>query len=339
MRDCPEKAADACLSEVGCLQAAHPIHLPIARYRLWFEAHQPIQLPELAGSTWRGVLGHSLKKALCVTREPECRSCSLVHSCVHAYIFETPPAPHASKMRKYPAAPHPFVLEAPKGAWQVQPDSLYPLSLTLIGRSHAHLPHLIHALDQGARSGVGRGRARMALTHVEQETVPGSKQWILIHEAGGSVKSLPAQMPTISPVPESPVTLHLDTPLRIKRQGRPLGPDALTFGDLFSNLLRRISLLSHFHSETPLETDFAGLTQAARQWPGMQGTLQWHDWDRYSSRQGRHIPMNGVVGSLHLAAEDLATFWPFLCLAPYIHIGAGTSMGQGACRLKWPGSY
>ncbi|SEQ47879.1 hypothetical protein SAMN05421693_13513 [Ectothiorhodospira magna] len=85
------------------------IKLPLARYRLWFQAQTPVTLPRFAGSTWRGTLGHALKKAVCVTRQPHCRSCMLLHACAHAYIFETPPPPGAGKMRKYTAAPHPFV--------------------------------------------------------------------------------------------------------------------------------------------------------------------------------------------------------------------------------------
>mgnify|MGYP006274173485 CR=1 FL=1 len=307
--------------------------IPLARYRIWFEACQPVTLPERAGSTWRGILGHALRRAVCVTGQDRCRDCLLVHACAHAYIFETPPPPDTGKMRKYTAAPHPFVLNPPPGRTRLQAGESYTLGLTLIGRGNRHLPYIIHALSRGARDGVGRGRAPMALTHVEQETAPGTGQWTRIHEAEGPLEAIPPQPPQMPPPPGHRVTLHLDTPLRIKREGRALGAADLGFGDLFSNLLRRVSLLSHFHTDTPLETDFAGLTQAARQWPGMEAKLQWQDWERYSSRQGRHVPMSGLTGRISLAPEGLAPFWPYLWLAPFLHVGAGTSMGQGACRM------
>lgn len=107
-------------------------HLPIARYRLRFEAHESLRLPEYAGSMWRGAFGHALKRAVCVTREPRCPDCALYRSCAYAYVFETPPPQASAKMRKYPAAPHPYVLlPEPHEVDHVEPGR--SLDLTLVG--------------------------------------------------------------------------------------------------------------------------------------------------------------------------------------------------------------
>ncbi len=58
------------------------------------------------------------------------------------------------------------------------------------------------------------------------------------------------------------MTLLLETPLRLKREEHVVTPETFGFGALFATLLRRISLLTAFHTDTPLETDFAGLTRA-----------------------------------------------------------------------------
>ena len=87
--------------------------LPLARYRLRFKPSGEGRLPAYAGSAWRGALGHALKKVVCVTDLNACPPCLLYRCCPYPYIFETPPPLAAQKMRKYTAAPHPFLLELP----------------------------------------------------------------------------------------------------------------------------------------------------------------------------------------------------------------------------------
>src|SRR6266496_6083232 len=84
--------------------------LPFARYRLRFKSSGRVRLPAYTGSVWRGVLGYALKKIVCVTHLDSCPPCLLYRSCPYPYIFETPPPLGAQKMRKYTAAPHPFLL-------------------------------------------------------------------------------------------------------------------------------------------------------------------------------------------------------------------------------------
>ena len=90
-----------------------PIGLSVGRYRLRYARRAESRFPAFAGSAWRGAFGHALKRTVCVTRLRQCPDCLLYRSCVYPYIFETPPPLHAAKMRRYTAAPHPFVIEIP----------------------------------------------------------------------------------------------------------------------------------------------------------------------------------------------------------------------------------
>ena len=107
--------------------------LPLAVYRLDFTAQDSIRLPAYAGSAWRGVFGRALKRLVCVTREPACPPCLLYRSCVYPYLFETPPPERAEKLRKYPAAPHPFVIEPWPACREVAPRAAFGVDLVLIG--------------------------------------------------------------------------------------------------------------------------------------------------------------------------------------------------------------
>lgn len=321
-----------CIQDFASLKNAPLPNLPIGRYRLEFQALDPIKLPEYSGSAWRGVFGRALKRLVCVTREPACPACLLYRSCVYPYLFETPPDPAVGKLRKYNAAPHPFVLIPDlKARGILPPGAGLHLELNLFGHGNRHLPYVIHALDQAGRRGMGRGGGRLGLQRVEQ-TAMDITDWREIHTPGSRLAPYPAAVADIPPCPQG-LTLSLETPLRLKSEGRNLTPENFHFGVLFSHLLRRISLLTAFHTDTPLETDFAALTRVARTIGVERSELRWHDWSRYSSRQDTLLQMGGLLGQVTLSGDKLAPFWPYLWLGQWTHAGKGTSMGLGRYRI------
>ena len=309
--------------------------VPVARHRLHLIAETAVRLPDYAGSTWRGALGHALKRTVCVTGARHCPDCLLYRSCVYPYVFETPPPERAEKLRKYPAAPHPFVVEPWPDCREVAPGDGFGVDLVLIGRGQGQLAYFIEALRRAGQGGIGKGAARgagrYALTSVEQETAAG---WQSIYTAGGRLDSLSAQMPAIPPLPTGPVRVELATPLRLKVAEDLVTPERLRFRDFFSALLRRLSLLSYFHTDTPLDTDFRALVQAAEAVVLTDAELRWHDWTRYSARQDALMQMGGLVGAFTLPGAALAPFWPCLWLGQWTHAGKGAVMGLGRYRLS-----
>ena len=307
--------------------------LPLARYRLHFHAEGRPRLPPYTGSAWRGAFGHALRTAACATGAPSCGGCLLYSSCVYAYLFETAPPPDSAKMRRYNRVPHPFVLRPLPPAPAGRHGTDQQLLLTVFGRANDQLAYFVHSLQGAGNGGIGAGRTPMTLTAVEQEAPPGSDRWTTIHVPGQALSPLPPAPPPV-PVPPRRVTLELQTPLRLQSKGRPVGPDRLLVADLAGNLLRRISMLTHFHTDTPLETDFAGLMSRARRLAWTRAEFHWHDWARYSSRQSTRVPMGGLLGSAALEGAALGAFWPYLWLGQWCHAGKGTSMGLGAYRLS-----
>jgi hypothetical protein len=309
--------------------------LPLARYRFSFDAATRVALPGFSGSAWRGAFGHALKRAVCITRLPVCAECLLYRSCAYPYVFETPPPLGAAKMRKYPAAPHPFILEveAAPGRGLLEAGAALRVGVSLFGRGNRHLPYVVFALERAAAAGIGRGRGKLALVAVEQESRPGGGEWTAIYAPGGGLEPLPEQAPDPVPVPGDAV-IRLHAPLRLKRDERLVGSGQFDFAALFSSLLRRISMLTYFHTDTPLDTNFAGLAAAARAVPIADADLSWQDWTRYSSRQNTAMEMGGLVGSFRVGPCDLKPFWPYLWLGQFTHAGHGTSMGLGRYTLE-----
>jgi hypothetical protein len=73
-------------------------------------ALEPIRLPPNSGSAWRGLIGSSLRRSVCVTRQPTCDGCLLRTQCAYSAFFESPPGSLETAARCN-ALPHPFVLE------------------------------------------------------------------------------------------------------------------------------------------------------------------------------------------------------------------------------------
>jgi len=303
--------------------------LPLARYRLTFRAADDLRLPAYTGSAWRGAFGHALKRLVCATREPTCPPCLLYRSCLYPYVFETPPDPGVGKLTRYTAAPHPYVLVPDEHGGAIARGATLTLDVTLFGHGNRHLPYVIHALSQAGQHGLGRGRGALDLARVAQHD---GADWHPIFAPGEGFSPLPAVAPTPPPLPER-FTLRLLAPLRLTHEERLVSQDRFRFHLLFSSLLRRISLLTAFHTDDPLETDFAGLTQAARTVELAGARLRWHDWTRHSSRQDALIQMGGLVGEIELDGAGLEPFWPYLWLGQWTHAGKGAVMGLGRYRI------
>lgn len=312
-----------------------------AQFQFLLRALDSINLPAYKGSTLRGAFGHAFKKVVCVNREKICNSCLLKGKCVYSYVFETPPPSDTSKMRKYPFAPHPFVITPPLEEKRTyEQNETFCFELILIGKSIDFLPYFIYTFDELGRIGIGRGKGRYNLENVGQRSkVKGEEirdeETILVYS--GKDKILRSnfkvlKVDDISSFNLSPATLHLVfvTPTRLKFDGR-LSP-SLEFHILIRNLLRRISLLSYFHCDHEVHLDFKGLIEKSSEIKVKKSDLKWFDWERYSNRQETKMKMGGLVGSITFKG-DFEPFLPLLSLGEYIHVGKGTSFGLGKYKI------
>lgn len=302
--------------------------LPVAVYEFEFKTEPPHGLPAYPGSAWRGALGWSLKRSVCVIRHTACPDCLLYRSCVYPYIFETPPPPDSAKMRKYTAAPHPFIL----GIDPTQQGEEYRLGLILIGRAVRQFPYFIHALGEAGHQGVGSRRQPFELVNVYQFDGARFMDRTLVYSPDQPLAPKEPTQPSIPPIPTQ-VTIEIQTPLRLKHDNHLITPASFQFGHFFSSLLRRLSLLSYFHGTQALEVDFAGFSAAARRIQLQNPRLRWYDWTRYSSRQETTLDMGGIIGQIELRGSDIAEFWPYLWLGQWTHAGKGATLGLGRYRL------
>lgn len=303
--------------------------IPLKSYRFLFWVDEQPRLPAYPGSAWRGAFGHALKKTVCVVRNTPCNQCLLKNACAYSYVFETPPPMNTEKMRKYTAAPHPFVLQFPKTA--SASGSTYTLDVILFGHGQRYFPYIVHALQTAGLDGIGGHQQVFRLQKIDEINGPEPNETIYHN---GELKPLTAAV--LPPLPTMPqhieITFH--TPLRIKQDNKNVATRQFNFGVFFGTLLRRLSMISYFHTDSPLETDFAALTTKARTVDFASQQLKWYDWTRYSSRQQTEMSMGGLIGTVHLDMQGLEEFWPYLWQGQWTHVGKGTSMGMGAYTIQ-----
>ena len=242
-------------------------------------------------------------------------------------------------MRKYPSAPHPFVIEPRwEGPLALGEGGRLELDLLLVGRARSLAPFLVVALDRATARGLGAGRARVQLVRVRQVNAAHSPTERILYDAEGDAAIHPAEPAGLPPL--LPTKGHYEvaflTPTALVRHGKAVErPDP---SSLFRALLRRVTNLAYFHADgLELPLDFRALTERADALLdlGFRGRREY--WQRFSSRQGRRVPMGGAVGTLRFKGE-LGPLAPFLALGGELHVGRGTTFGLGRYRVRALGS-
>lgn len=323
---------------------AHPgrtaLPLSFGRFTIALKPDSALRLPPYPGSMFRGAFGLALQRVVCTTRTYECAPCPLRDRCVYPYVFETPPPPDTRVMRKYPAAPHPFVLEPPPGGRTVAPGEPFALGLTLFGRALRWLPHFIFTFERMGR--VGFGSRRVTATVAEANgwvdgqccrIYSANEGTLAGTEACTQTVRLPLRPPAIGADSRSDERMDIEflTPVRVKYDERLA--TSLEFHILVRALLRRIAHLSYFHcGGDPAGIAFRDWIDLAHSVRTLSSTLAWHDWSRYSQRQQETMQLGGLIGRVTFEGP-LDPFLPLLRLGEVTHLGKATSFGLGQYRL------
>lgn len=291
---------------------------------------QEMRLPPYKGSAFRGLFGRAFRQISCVDKRKACRSCLHLEQCPYAYVFLTPVPTNTTRMRKYPYAPHPFVLFADKEkVTRYTPDMAIEVEVTLIGNGVKFFPHFILAFQWMGQFGLGKARYRFLLEEVED---PFGRKLYLHGKLLSAPQAIAWADMKYSGHP-STIILNFITPLRIKYKEKYASD--LEFHILIRSLLRRISLLSFFHCACELKLDFRSIIDLAHSVKTLNKSLKWYDWTRWSNRQRTLMKMGGLLGSVEFEG-DLGIFWPFLALGEWIHVGKGTAFGLGKYSIMHP---
>lgn len=300
--------------------------LPILAVHMGFRTDATAGLPPYTGGLWRSALGMHLRRRACITGAPDCKGCRVARHCAYGDQYDTPAPARAGQLSaRYPDPPHPYVLSPGGSAGEPPSDGALALDLILVGRAARYLPDWLAVTREVALDRCHGERDVLGLIPLRPDAPA---------QPVAMTDLLDAQ-PRCPPVPSAPerVRVHLEHPLRLRCRNRYVGPEQLTFAVFFNTLTRRISMLHEREYSCTPQQDFRALSEHARQTAMEEADLHWFGWHRYSARQKRRIPMGGLLGTFTVSG-DLSSFWPWLWLGQWLHVGKGAVMGLGRYRLE-----
>ncbi|MEW6193431.1 MAG: CRISPR system precrRNA processing endoribonuclease RAMP protein Cas6 [Bacillota bacterium] len=317
-----------------------PEKLSLIRYNVQLAAGpHGLVLPPYKGSTFRGGFAGTFQRLVCSTGTRQCRPCPLKTECPYALVFESEPPAGSEALRNYASIPRPFILEPPLDPKnEYAPGEPVVFSLVLFGRAAGLLPYFIVTLDEFGRRGIGQGRRPFILDKITVTNPLSGENAVIYHQADRVVRPKDLGITArdiwlwaageISRSDGAHATIRIKflTPTRITYESRPIRTPE--FHTIVRNLLRRISSLCYFHHGFAYEADFPAIIQNATRIELVANHTRWFDWERYSSRQAKKVPLGGLVGEA-VYTGPVAAFWPLLRLGELLHVGKGTVFGQG----------
>ena len=293
---------------------------PVAAVLPWASLELTFDRPSHApAAVWRSATGRMLRHAVCLTRAEQCTGCPLRARCAYPAWFEPDPPGNPPPLKAANSAPAPYALHVPRGG----DGDPARLRLLVVGEwAMSQVALLRGAVERAAGAGLGKRRERLALREV---SVSGNPPGLARLPAG--VDAEPVVVPAIPPA----VEMVLDSPLRLLRKKKLVGPDDLDGGLLTDALRRRFALLVWAHGRG-----------GAVEWPASESVvladreLRVVGRQRYSARQGQTLSLAGLVGRVRLDGPGLVAWWPWLWAGQYVQIGKATTQGAGAYRLLAP---
>ena len=318
-------------SDIGTMH----VREPLCRFEFDFRSVEPVTLPSVAGSAWRGAFGAALKRFADAV-EPAPHECGQSQAAgLFATLFEDRQPPRIGFDWPSGDVPRPFavLVDGGNAARRLAPGETSTVAVTLVGWVNTALPVLVAAFARAAENGIGRGRGRLALEQVTQVWRSDQHEGLVLYRPGEAVRCADTTTPIIPPMPRS-VVVEIVSPLRLLRDGRLVMPAVFEPRDILMYAIRRISLLSRCHADQPIHADFRHLKAVAERIRMVDYDLDWFDTHRWSASQRREVAMGGIVGWFVLDMSDAEMLWPFLWLAQWVHVGRSATMGWGAISLR-----
>jgi hypothetical protein len=311
--------------------------LPAVELRIAARAVDSIELARLAGSALRGAFGTAFRAMTCTTRKPTCAGCHLVSECAFPSFFGPSESRAPGVFPKQQDTPRRYAFDIVDTHRVVRPGNTFSFGLRIVGEIKPFLPWVALALLEIARRGLGKHRGRFLIERI-------SAGQTLTCIASDGVMDLPS----IDHVTSYDLLEGLEEATQSVETGsilirfvhptylRAKGHDPFTAPPLVVVVraaLRRLSALALLFGAMPVGLPYSQLITATETAIVRSAELTAVRTSRYSLRQHRHFPMEGIVGAV---CYDRAPLWtiPLLQRAGWMGIGRLATHGLGRVQAE-----
>jgi len=320
-------------------------NLTIHHVRFVAEATTLIEMDAFKGSALRGAWQSYINKAYCgaplaVKATPEHQA-----TCPVCYLTARDTGPESRR---------PFALRPPLSRQNLyQPGERFEFTFSLFGQHTLFLfPYIALGLNEvGKVWGLGRyqpelnGRGRYRLVRIEaynphtgnqQVIMPEEQRIINMPQIPVTAQSIEQRKQKLLKMLSSgtPLVLHFHTPLRLIYHNHLLR--IFHFPAFFQRLAERaFAVNQHITDQTPdeardsLRKFLAYSLSFAEKVRVLQDKLTWWDVKGYSSRLKRYHYLGGLIGKVHLQADDWEPLLPLLLWGESLQVGKNVVKGGG----------
>lgn len=315
----------------------------LEKYRFEIELLDDGKLPAYKGSLFRGVLGNSLKKSVCINRTEKCIECPVIFDCLYTKIFEPNDLMDNIKGKQH-AKSRGFLFSEIIDDRKIYKtgDRIY-FDLLLIGQFTAYFSLFLLAFNEIEKIGLGKERLKYKVTRVWKIDLMYQEK-VLVFENNQLQNNLIAKYEDVvqrlineSPNKVQEYLFSFKTWTRLQYQGHLT--KNIDFELLLRAVLRRLEILISFNSEYDLPENFYNneikdqLIRLSKEVVLVKDTLRWEDWKRFSRREKQVIMLGGFQGDIRFKGDQLERFYPYLKIGEWMHIGKNTTFGLGQYDL------
>lgn len=287
-------------------------YLSITQLKFTFTVLSGGKVNEFLGSSIRGALGRALKESVCnADKETKCIDCFYKSRCAYTQLFEPLRCNFkisSSKLSSQNQIPAPLVVRVDSHQ-TLSKGELFSFNLTIMRQLLPEEKQLLLSCFT-AFTLFSKTPIKLRLSNIEQ-IMPFS--WIDT---------------------QLPLTIKFKSPLQIKLKGKTLKSSTFELTAFLLTLIRRVVTLSLFYGESIPEQQEALWRGAIKNVALTNKALTDITWNRYSFKQQRSVPMQGVFGNVELTGKGVEVLLPLLQLGEQIHVGKGSFMGLGSYLLS-----
>ena len=293
-------------------------------------------LPRFRGATLRGAIGFALRQAVCHIQNTACPECPVVGVCAYSCLFEGVAPAGREILRKYPNIPQPFVIIVNgDDPTDIQAGQEYSFAIRLFGQNINHVPYLAYALMQAGQKGLGRDRIPFEVVRIVQAGHLGQERTLYDGSSSNIQPAVPDATAAEGDQDEAiagRLKIAFETPVRFRENGNSCSQ--ADFMPFFKAVLRRVRLMTYFYGiDISEHCDMSGLLDKGQGISLFDDCTQHTGFSRYSNRQKRRTPLEGITGSAIYEGE-FGPILPILKLAVLTHVGKATSFGFGRIALE-----